>query len=134
MTAYNIQENYTSVPYPYHFQAAIIIINLLFLHQTGSNNPIGLNRNIDKFPFHSIKDTVGFIILIMILTILTLKEPYILSSLAKNRRKDYGILANLFYNIWKQETNRWLLKTFKRIISVYLIRTIFGTASLSLAK
>jgi Cytochrome b subunit of the bc complex len=63
--------------------AAIVIIHLLFLHQTGSNNPIGLNRNIDKIPFHpyfSIKDTVGFIILIIILTILTLKEPYILGD------------------------------------------------------
>ena len=59
------------------------MIHLLFLHQTGSNNPIGLNRNIDKIPFHpyfSIKDTVGFIILITILTILTLKEPYILGD------------------------------------------------------
>ena len=63
--------------------AAIVIIHLLFLHQTGSNNPLGLNRNIDKIPFHpyfSIKDTFGFIILIIILTILTLKEPYILGD------------------------------------------------------
>lgn len=62
---------------------AIVIIHLLFLHQTGSNNPIGLNRNIDKIPFHpyfSIKDTFGFLILIITLTILTLKEPYILGD------------------------------------------------------
>ena len=60
--------------------AATVIIHLLFLHQTGSNNPIRLNINNDKFPIHpyfSIKDTVDFIILIIILTILTLKEPYI---------------------------------------------------------
>ena len=30
------------------------IIHLLFLHQIGSNNPIGLNRNIDKIPFLSL--------------------------------------------------------------------------------
>nr|WGO58053.1 cytochrome b [Rhabdoblatta incisa] len=63
--------------------AAMVLIHLLFLHQTGSNNPMGLNSNIDKIPFHpyfSIKDTFGFIILIMILTILTLKEPYILGD------------------------------------------------------
>nr|YP_010946815.1 cytochrome b [Pycnoscelus nigra]WGO57572.1 cytochrome b [Pycnoscelus nigra] len=63
--------------------AAMVMIHLLFLHQTGSNNPLGLNSNIDKIPFHpyfSIKDTFGFIILIMILTILTLKEPYILGD------------------------------------------------------
>lgn len=62
---------------------AIAIIHLLFLHQTGSNNPIGLNRNIDKIPFHpyfTIKDTVGFIIIFIILSILSLKEPYILGD------------------------------------------------------
>ena len=44
-----------------------------------SNHPRQINRNIDKIPFHpyfSIKDTVGFIILIIILTILKLKEPW----------------------------------------------------------
>nr|YP_010946412.1 cytochrome b [Haplosymploce aurantiaca]WGO57130.1 cytochrome b [Haplosymploce aurantiaca] len=62
---------------------AMVMIHLLFLHQTGSNNPLGLNSNIDKIPFHpyfSVKDTFGFIILIMLLTILTLKEPYILGD------------------------------------------------------
>nr|YP_010946529.1 cytochrome b [Pseudothyrsocera sinensis]WGO57247.1 cytochrome b [Pseudothyrsocera sinensis] len=63
--------------------AAMVLIHLLFLHQTGSNNPLGLNSNIDKIPFHpyfSIKDTFGFIVLIMLLTMLTLKEPYILGD------------------------------------------------------
>nr|YP_010946984.1 cytochrome b [Symplocodes ridleyi]WGO57741.1 cytochrome b [Symplocodes ridleyi] len=62
---------------------AMVMIHLLFLHQTGSNNPLGLNSNIDKIPFHpyySIKDTFGFITLISLLTILTLKEPYILGD------------------------------------------------------
>nr|AVN68002.1 cytochrome b [Cosmozosteria sp. B117] len=62
---------------------AAVMIHLLFLHQTGSNNPIGLNSNIDKIPFHpyfTIKDLVGFIILIMLLTLLSLMEPYILGD------------------------------------------------------
>nr|WGO57962.1 cytochrome b [Hemithyrsocera vittata] len=62
---------------------AMVMIHLLFLHQTGSNNPLGLNSNIDKIPFHpyySIKDTFGFIMLIMFMVILTLKEPYILGD------------------------------------------------------
>lgn len=62
---------------------AAVIVHLLFLHQTGSNNPTGLNRNIDKIPFHpyfTIKDVVGFLILIILLTILSLKEPYILGD------------------------------------------------------
>nr|ASY98013.1 cytochrome b [Hierodula majuscula] len=63
--------------------AAVVLIHLLFLHQTGSNNPLGLNSNIDKIPFHpyfTFKDIFGFIILIMFLSILSLKEPYILGD------------------------------------------------------
>lgn len=59
----------------------IVIIHLLFLHQTGSNNPLGLNKNTDKIPFHpyfSVKDILGFAIIIIALVVLTLKEPYIL--------------------------------------------------------
>nr|WAX39322.1 cytochrome b [Homalosilpha sp. 1 ZQW-2020] len=62
---------------------AAVMVHLLFLHQTGSNNPIGLNSDIDKVPFHpyfTIKDIVGFTILIMLLTMLSLKEPYILGD------------------------------------------------------
>nr|WNH42136.1 cytochrome b [Neoperla transvaalensis] len=63
--------------------AAAVLIHLLFLHQTGSNNPLGINSDTDKIPFHpyfSFKDIVGFLILIMILTILTLLEPYMLGD------------------------------------------------------
>jgi len=62
---------------------AITIIHLLFLHQTGSNNPIGLNSNIDKIPFHpyfTYKDIVGFIIIIIGLIILVLINPYLLGD------------------------------------------------------
>uniref|UniRef100_UPI0030E20063 cytochrome b n=1 Tax=Myiopardalis pardalina TaxID=765351 RepID=UPI0030E20063 len=62
---------------------AMTLIHLLFLHQTGSNNPIGLNSNIDKIPFHpyfSYKDIVGFIVMIMFLLLLTLINPYLLGD------------------------------------------------------
>nr|UPX88445.1 cytochrome b [Oreodytes sanmarkii] len=62
---------------------ALVMIHLLFLHQTGSNNPLGTNSNMDKIPFHpyfSFKDIVGFIIMIMTLTILTLMNPYLLGD------------------------------------------------------
>lgn len=74
--------------YTFHFLLPFIIliltiIHLLFLHQTGSNNPLGINRNLDKIPFHPFflfKDLIGFIILVIILTILTLINPYILGD------------------------------------------------------
>nr|UDF83728.1 cytochrome b [Vermiophis taishanensis] len=62
---------------------ALTIIHLLFLHQTGSNNPLGINSNVDKIPFHpyfSFKDIVGFLIMMMTLTILTLYNPYLLGD------------------------------------------------------
>nr|QCP68882.1 cytochrome b [Cryptolestes ferrugineus] len=63
--------------------AALVIIHLLFLHQTGSNNPLGTNSNIDKIPFHPyfvFKDIVGFLLMIMFLVILTLTNPYLLGD------------------------------------------------------
>ena len=74
--------------YTFHFLLPFIliiitIIHLLFLHQTGSNNPLGINRNLDKIPFHPFfiyKDILGFIILIFFLIILTLINPYLLGD------------------------------------------------------
>nr|WKU83830.1 cytochrome b [Brachypalpus oarus] len=62
---------------------ATVMIHLLFLHQTGSNNPMGLNSNLDKIPFHpyfSYKDITGFIIMLLLLTMLTLWNPYLLGD------------------------------------------------------
>nr|YP_002265573.1 cytochrome b [Priasilpha obscura]ACF35119.1 cytochrome b oxidase [Priasilpha obscura] len=63
--------------------AALTIIHLLFLHQTGSNNPLGTQSNIDKMPFHpyfSFKDILGFLIMMFMLTMLTLTNPYLLGD------------------------------------------------------
>lgn len=63
--------------------AAMVIIHLLFLHQTGSNNPLGVNSNIEKITFHPFfvfKDLFGFIIIIWILIILNLLRPYMLGD------------------------------------------------------
>nr|AYQ18968.1 cytochrome b [Discolomatidae sp. 3 ACP-2013] len=63
--------------------SALVLIHLLFLHQTGSNNPLGSNSNNDKIPFHPYytwKDLMGIIITLFILMMLTLLYPYILSD------------------------------------------------------
>nr|Q94UZ9.1 RecName: Full=Cytochrome b; AltName: Full=Complex III subunit 3; AltName: Full=Complex III subunit III; AltName: Full=Cytochrome b-c1 complex subunit 3; AltName: Full=Ubiquinol-cytochrome-c reductase complex cytochrome b subunit [Microtus guatemalensis]AAK96253.1 cytochrome b [Microtus guatemalensis] len=62
---------------------ALVLVHLLFLHETGSNNPIGLNSNADKIPFHpyyTIKDLLGAFILLMAFMILTLFFPDILGD------------------------------------------------------
>nr|QUO98918.1 cytochrome b [Ctenocephalides felis felis]QXG83128.1 cytochrome b [Ctenocephalides felis felis] len=63
--------------------SAFVMIHLLFLHQTGSNNPLGINSNIYKIPFHpyfSLKDLLGFIFLFTMLIMLTLINPYMLND------------------------------------------------------
>jgi ubiquinol-cytochrome c reductase cytochrome b subunit len=63
--------------------AAATLIHLLFLHQTGSSNPLGLLGDHDKIPFHpyfSFKDVVGFIIILISLTVLTLLSPNLLGD------------------------------------------------------
>nr|BBH37524.1 cytochrome b [Hynobius sp. f AT-2018] len=59
------------------------IIHLLFLHETGSNNPTGISSNMDKIPFHpyfSYKDALGFLVMLMALLILSLLSPNLLGD------------------------------------------------------
>nr|UZH93637.1 cytochrome b [Peromyscus mekisturus] len=63
--------------------AALAVVHLLFLHETGSNNPSGLNSDADKIPFHpyyTIKDILGALLLLMALMILVLFFPDILGD------------------------------------------------------
>nr|AIG53275.1 cytochrome b [Ctenotus sp. DLR-2014a] len=59
------------------------ILHLLFLHETGSNNPTGLSSNTDKIPFHpyfSYKDLLGATLLLMVLLLLALFSPNLLGD------------------------------------------------------
>nr|WIF28894.1 cytochrome b [Schizopygopsis younghusbandi] len=63
--------------------AAMTILHLLFLHETGSNNPIGLNSDADKIPFHpyfTYKDLLGFVIMLFLLMLLALFSPNLLGD------------------------------------------------------
>nr|YP_010038649.1 cytochrome b [Eutrichosiphum pasaniae]QOY44599.1 cytochrome b [Eutrichosiphum pasaniae] len=59
------------------------IIHLMFLHLTGSNNPLGINSNFDKImfsPYFIIKDLIGLIMFMWMFFILTLIFPYLLND------------------------------------------------------
>nr|ASM93053.1 cytochrome b [Rattus baluensis]ASM93222.1 cytochrome b [Rattus baluensis]ASM93235.1 cytochrome b [Rattus baluensis]ASM93248.1 cytochrome b [Rattus baluensis]ASM93261.1 cytochrome b [Rattus baluensis] len=63
--------------------AALAIVHLLFLHETGSNNPTGLNSDADKIPFHpyyTIKDLLGVFMLLLCLMTLVLFFPDLLGD------------------------------------------------------
>uniref|UniRef100_P41288 Cytochrome b n=5 Tax=Eschrichtius robustus TaxID=9764 RepID=CYB_ESCRO len=62
---------------------ALAIVHLIFLHETGSNNPTGIPSNMDNIPFHpyyTIKDMLGALLLILTLLMLTLFAPDLLGD------------------------------------------------------
>nr|YP_009861576.1 cytochrome b [Anguis colchica]API85427.1 cytochrome b [Anguis colchica]WBU94717.1 cytochrome b [Anguis colchica]WBU94730.1 cytochrome b [Anguis colchica] len=63
--------------------AGVMMIHLLFLHETGSNNPLGISSNTDKIRFHpyyTYKDLLGASIFTTILATLTLLSPDLLGD------------------------------------------------------
>nr|WRQ18249.1 cytochrome b [Multinervis sp.] len=61
----------------------MMIMHLMFLHETGSNNPIGLKSDMDKIPFHpyfTIKDMMSFIITLTIMLMVNFMNPYMLAD------------------------------------------------------
>lgn len=59
------------------------LVHLIFLHETGSNNPTGLNSDADKISFHpyfSYKDLLGFAALLIALVSLALFSPNLLGD------------------------------------------------------
>nr|ADA72083.1 cytochrome b [Paramesotriton labiatus]AKQ12955.1 cytochrome b [Pachytriton granulosus]ADA72085.1 cytochrome b [Paramesotriton labiatus]ADA72093.1 cytochrome b [Paramesotriton labiatus]AKQ12956.1 cytochrome b [Pachytriton granulosus] len=61
--------------------AGVSIIHLLFLHETGSNNPTGVPSNQDKVSFHpyfSYKDLLGFLLALLTLVLIALIVPNLL--------------------------------------------------------
>lgn len=72
--------------YTFHFLLpflilALSIIHLMILHETGSRNPIGLERNVDKiyfYPYYALKDLMGFFFFFILFFFLVLNVPNIL--------------------------------------------------------
>ena len=69
--------------FAFHFLLPFIIvafsvIHLVFLHQTGSNNPLGIRCPQEMVPFHpyyTYKDVVGFIVALFVLLLFALLFP-----------------------------------------------------------
>jgi len=61
--------------------AGLALVHLIGLHTEGSNNPLGVDSNIDKIPFHpyySIKDVFGYTILGVVYAYLIYYAPNLL--------------------------------------------------------
>jgi len=60
---------------PFIILFLIILFYLFFLHETGSKNPLGVNRNFYKIPFNiyfTLKDLYGFMVFIIVFIIINL--------------------------------------------------------------
>nr|NP_795806.1 cytochrome b [Nansenia ardesiaca]BAC58211.1 cytochrome b [Nansenia ardesiaca] len=74
--------------FAFHFLFPFVIIaasilHFLFLHETGSNNPVGINSDADKISFHPYfiyKDILGFAITLIALSSLALFAPNLLGD------------------------------------------------------
>ena len=63
--------------------AGLVFIHIILLHTTGSNNPLGVNSDSDKIPFHSyfiVKDLYGFVLMYILLLYLVFYSPNILGD------------------------------------------------------
>nr|YP_010154762.1 cytochrome b [Ceratina okinawana]QQX27997.1 cytochrome b [Ceratina okinawana] len=61
----------------------MVVLHLMFLHSTGSSNPLGSNSNLYKISFHpyyTIKDSLGFILILTLFMYLIMQNPYYLGD------------------------------------------------------
>nr|YP_010180782.1 cytochrome b [Ixodes nipponensis]QVD40449.1 cytochrome b [Ixodes nipponensis] len=61
----------------------MVMIHIMMIHEKGSSNPLGLNLNIDKIPFHpyfTVKDILGCLITLFFFSIIVLILPYFLND------------------------------------------------------
>nr|ADL18391.1 cytochrome b [Anorrhinus tickelli] len=63
--------------------AGLVLIHLTLLHESGSNNPLGIMSNCNKILFHpyfTLKDILGFTVMLLLLTTLALFSPSLLGD------------------------------------------------------
>nr|ABO27210.1 cytochrome b [Cynopterus horsfieldii] len=63
--------------------SALVVVHLLFPHETGSNNPTGIPSDMDMIPFHpyyTIKDMLGALVMTLALLLLVLFSPDLLGD------------------------------------------------------
>nr|VFU78644.1 Cytochrome b oxydase [Proasellus beticus] len=63
--------------------SALVLIHIMYLHQTGSNNPTGLSVSVDKelfHPFYSLKDVVGMVMMVSFLLLVSLMAPFLMGD------------------------------------------------------
>nr|VFU78807.1 Cytochrome b oxydase [Proasellus arthrodilus] len=63
--------------------SALVLIHIMYLHQTGSTNPTGVSAKVDKemfHPFYSLKDMAGMVMMLSFLLLISLMAPFLLGD------------------------------------------------------
>nr|VFU78820.1 Cytochrome b oxydase [Proasellus ortizi] len=63
--------------------SALVLIHIMYLHQTGSTNPTGLKVTVDKemfHPFYSLKDIAGVMMMMSFMLLISLLAPFVLGD------------------------------------------------------
>nr|DAC76881.1 TPA_asm: cytochrome b [Pseudomyrmex gracilis] len=61
----------------------MVMIHLMFLHETGSSNPLGVSSDYYKIPFHkyfTMKDAYGYMVVMVIFITIIMQYPYMFSD------------------------------------------------------
>nr|AJT35535.1 cytochrome b [Phrixothrix hirtus] len=85
---FNINNATLNRMFSLHFILPLILmmmsmIHIFFIHEKGSNNPLGTNSNMDKMPFHllfTFKDMTSLMVTFFLLLIIIMIKPYYLGD------------------------------------------------------
>nr|YP_010990144.1 cytochrome b [Polymesoda caroliniana]WOV69032.1 cytochrome b [Polymesoda caroliniana] len=61
----------------------LVVVHIIYLHETGSSNPLGMNSDAEGVPFHSyytLKDLVGILLMLWFLVLICLFYPDVFSD------------------------------------------------------
>jgi len=117
----------------------IVVLHLLFLHQTGSNNPLGLNADSNRIPFHSyfsIKDALGYSFVLLIFIILIIYNPNIFTDpenfLLANPLTTPTHIKPEWYFLWLYAILRSIPNKLGGVIAIFIALLILFTIPLTL--
>nr|YP_009130803.1 cytochrome b [Siboglinum fiordicum]AIL54879.1 cytochrome b [Siboglinum fiordicum] len=103
------------------------LIHMLFIHQTGSNNPLGISSDSNLIPFHpyyTLKDILGFIVLLAILLNFCLLTPSFLidpdNFIQANSLVTPGHIKPEWYFLWMYAILRAIPNKLGGVISLFL--------------
>jgi len=120
---------------------ALAVIHLLFLHQTGSNNPLGLNGDSNRIPFHSyfsIKDFLGYATILMLFIILIIYNPNLFTDpenfLLANPLVTPTHIKPEWYFLWLYAILRSIPNKLGGVIALFFALLILFTLPLSIVS